>query len=242
MKVSVVTTLYNYGRYITECIQSFIEQDFPHDDCEMVIVDDASTDNGPKLVQYHADSWHNIKYIRFDKNRGYSAAKNAGIKYAQGEYLVMLDADDRLTKGGISARYDKIVEGYDLVHGPALDLRGGKLKRSKLWKQWMNSKKDASCYKLIHAQGVMVRRDVHKRVGLYDEEMRCKSDREMWARVMNHGLKIGWVDEDVSIYRIHDKQMHKSKEKLKRNQALQKDALQRIKRRKNDLSDVEMLT
>ena len=240
MKVSVVTTLYNYERYILSCIDSFMMQDFS--DSEIVIVDDASTDMSAELIDENFGTNDRVRLIRLDSNQGYSHAKNIGVKAARGEYLVMLDADDMLMPKGISNRYDKIIQGYDMVHGPAMDLYGEKTRMSKLWGQWMKSKKDASCYRLVHAQGVMVRRDVHERVGLYDESMRCKSDREMWARVFNHGLKIGWVEDPVSIYRIHPKQMHKSKEKLRINERLQKEALEKIKRRKKDLSDVEILT
>jgi len=237
LKVSVITTLYNYRNYIEECIQSFIAQDF--DDCEMVIVDDASTDNPYEVIKkYESDR---IRYIRLDKNGGYSHAKNVGIKNSKSDILVMLDADDMLTPNSISLRYKKISKGYDFVHGPVLDLRSKGQIESKLWRKWMKSRKDASCYRLVHAQSVMIRKNVHRKIGLYDENLRCKSDRELWARVFNHGLKIGWVDNYVSIYRIHSRQMHKSKEKAKHNDRLQREVLALIKKRASNLSDVIML-
>ena len=59
-KVSVITTLYNYRNYIRDSIKSFLKQDF--DDSEMIIVDDASTDNPYKVIRkYESDR---IKYIR----------------------------------------------------------------------------------------------------------------------------------------------------------------------------------
>jgi len=236
-KVSVITTLYNYANYIEECIRSFLVQDF---DSEMIIVDDCSTDNSEAIVKRYFQA-KNIKYIRLDKNKGYSHAKNIGIKNASSEILVMLDADDMLIENSLKMRYKKLMEGYDFVHGPVLDNKNGKLKRSKLWKQWINSKKDKSCYRLVHAQSVMLKKDIHRQIGLYDESMRCKSDREMWARIFNHGFKVGYVKKDVSIYRIHTEQMHKSKEKLKKNDKLQKEALKKMKKRKKDLSGLEML-
>jgi len=232
-KVSVITTLYNYRKYIHKTIKSFLKQDF--NDSEMIIVDDASTDNPYKIIKkYESDR---VVYVPLDKNMGYSHAKNVGIKKARSEILVMLDADDMLMQRGIVTRYDKIMNGYDFVHGPCLDLKDNELKRSKMWKQWLKS----GSYKHVHAQGVMLKKDIHRKIGLYDETLRCKSDREMFARIFNHDFKIGSVENYVAIYRRHLKQMHRSKEKMKINKQLQKDVLAKIEKRKTDLSDLEML-
>jgi len=237
MNISVITTLYNYSNYIEEAIKSFLDQNF--NDTEMIIVDDASTDNPYKIIKKYEND--KIKYIRLEKNQGYSHAKNVGIKASLSETLVMLDADDMLVKGSLESRYYKLMLGYDFVHGPVLELRKGALKEHKLWKQWKKSNKDASCYRLVHAQSVMLKKEIHRQIGLYDESLRCKSDREMWARIFSHNFKIGWVNDYVSVYRSHSKQMHKSKEKMKINDKLQKQVLKKIKKRVSDLSDLEML-
>jgi len=234
VKVSVVTTLYNYEKYISDCIQSFLRQKFP--DSEMIIVDDASTDNSYKIAQkYISDK---VKIIRLAKNLGYSHAKNIGIKNCNSEILVMLDADDMLMKDSVKIRYKKLMKGYDFVHGPCLDLKANRpLVRNRLWDLWCSK----PTWKHVHAQGVMLRKDIHRKIGLYDESLRCKSDREFFARVFNHKFKIGVIKEDVAYYRRHLKQMHRSREKLKINKKLQKEVLNLIKRRKIDLSGLEML-
>jgi len=238
MKVSVVTTLYNYRDYIEDAIKSFLNQSFY--ESEMIIVDDASKDNPYEVIKkYESDR---VRYIRLDKNKGYSHAKNVGIKASTSDVLVMLDADDMLTEDGIKVRYKKVIRGCDFVHGPVLDLRGGKQKESKLWRQWKASEKDSRCYRLVHAQSVMLRKEIHAKIGLYDESLRSKSDREMWARIFNRKeFHICNVDKYVAIYRIHPRQMHKSKEKLKINDKLQAHVLSLIKKRKKDLSGLEML-
>lgn len=233
LKVSVVTTLYNYREYISECIQSFLQQDFPHS--EMIVIDDASEDE-PYDVVYPLLS-DRVKYIRLNKNQGYSHAKNVGIRATRAEILVMLDADDMLTRSGISARYNKLEEGYDLVHGPALDLSKGKTSPSRMTKKWLSTKSP----KYIHAQGAMLRKKIHREIGLYDEELPSKSDREMFWRIYNRNYKIGWVKSPVAIYRRHSKQMHKSKAKLKINDKLQAMVKKRIKERKVDLGGLLFL-
>jgi glycosyltransferase involved in cell wall biosynthesis len=233
-KVSVITTLYNYREYIKDNIKSFLKQDF--EESEIIIVDDASTDNPYKIIkEYESDR---VKYIRLNKNRGYSNAKNIGIKVSNSDIIVMLDADDMLTEGGVSVRYNKLMKGYDFVHAPCLNLKKGKpIVRNKMWGQWLENK----IYKHVHAQGVMLKKNIHCKIGLYDKNLRCKSDREFFARVFNHGFKIGTVEEDVAFYRRHQKQMHRSKEKLRINNKLQKEVLKLIEKRKKDLSGLEML-
>jgi glycosyltransferase involved in cell wall biosynthesis len=242
-KVSVITTLYNYRRYIADCLGSFLNQDFK--DSEIIIVDDNSTDDPYPVIKRYMSHGDRVKYIKLDENMGYSHAKNVGIKASSSDILVMLDADDMTTLNGISLRYEEMQKGFDLVHGPVLDFTtsGGaiKTKKSKLWKQWKRSKQNAPCYRLIHAQSVMLKKDIHKKIGLYDESLRSKSDREMWARILFNNFKMSYVDDPVSYYRRHSKQMHRSPEKLKINDKLQKNVLSLIEKRKTDLSGLEML-
>ena len=234
IKISVITTLFNYERYIGDAVKSFLKQGIP--ESEMVIVDDASTDNPYRVLQKFQDD--RIKVIKLDKNMGYSHAKTSGIKACRGEIIVMLDADDMLTKGSLAIRYKKIKEGFDFVHGPTLDQSGnGKQVESRMWKKWKKNKK----WKYVHAQSAMLKKDIHRKIGLYDENLRCKSDREMFARIFHHKFKIGTVGEKVAIYRKHGKQMHRSSEKLKVNDQLQRQVLKLIDKRKTDLSGLKML-
>jgi glycosyltransferase involved in cell wall biosynthesis len=271
--VSVVVTLYNYRNYIGEAIESFLKQNF--DDSEMVIVDDGSQDDPYEVIgKYESDR---VRYIRLDKNQGQAHAKNVGIETAEAEILVMLDADDMLTENSISVRYNKLQEGYDFVHGPALNLYDkiymeneinifekalNKFKREVLnvyvpvkrdplerkrivpdrkWALWMASDKGPSTYRLVHTQTIMLRKDIHRKIGLYDETLWCKVDSEMWGRIFNHGFRIGWVEDYICIYRKHPNQLHKSRAKVLINKKLQKDVLARIERRKTDLSDLRFL-
>jgi glycosyltransferase involved in cell wall biosynthesis len=232
-KVSVIVTLYNYRKYVTDTVKSFLDQDFA--DSEMIIVDDASTDKPQDIINPFLSD--RIRYIQLDKNYGYSHAKNVGIKESKSEILVMLDADDMLTSNSITTRYEKMMEGFDFVHGPVLDLKKGNLSKSRMWNDWKRTR----IFKYVHAQSVMLKKDIHRNIGLYDENLRCKSDREMFARIFNHGFNISFVKTPVAIYRHHPRQMHRSKEKLLINKHLQNTVLQKIEDRKKDLSGLEML-
>lgn len=233
-ETTVVTTLCNYRKYIVDAIESFLKQDFTASD--MVIVDDASTDNPYKVIKPFVSD--RIKYIRLEKNGGYSRAKNIGIENARAEVLVMLDADDMLTPTGISSRYKRICEGYNLVHGPVLDWKKGEVTgRSRMWGNWLANHDHSN----IHAQSVMLRKQIHREIGLYDESMWCKSDREMFARIFNRGYRIGYVETDVAIYRHHSLQMHRSSQKMAANNRLTKELHKKIESRKTDLSGIRLL-
>ena len=239
MDISVITTLYNYSNFIEAAILSFEAQELHRLKAEMIIVDDGSTDNPLEVISPYLNI---VDYIKLDENKGYSYAKNIGIKAAKGKYIVMLDADDALYgSASLINRYKKIEQGYDLVHGPVYDSINGLLNPSPLWQQWIKSKQDAKCYKYIHAQSVMLKRDIHREIGLYDETLRFKSDREMWARIMNHKFKVGYINDFVSIYVQHPNQMHKSDAKKKINESLQKEVEDKIEKRKTDLRDLTFL-
>jgi glycosyltransferase involved in cell wall biosynthesis len=91
-KVSVLTTLYNKGAFVEEAVRSVLASSFT--DFELIVVDDASTDGGAEAVAAIADP--RIKLLRSQRNMGRPKAANRGMEAAQGEYLAVLDADDRM--------------------------------------------------------------------------------------------------------------------------------------------------
>lgn len=89
--VTVVVPLYNTERYIDETLRSIAAQTFT--DYEVVVVNDASTDNGPAIVERWMANDARIRMVTQD-NRGLAGARNGGIRAARGEYIALLDADD----------------------------------------------------------------------------------------------------------------------------------------------------
>src|SRR5713101_1476950 len=87
--VSVIIPCYNQAHFLHEAIQSALAQTYSHR--EIFVVDDGSTDNTAEVTAGFAG----IRYTR-QENSGVSAARNSGLKESRGEYLVFLDADDRL--------------------------------------------------------------------------------------------------------------------------------------------------
>lgn len=93
MKLSIIISVFNLEKYITKCINSFLNQDIPTDIYEIIIIDDGSTDNSSKLIKDYVSGHHNISYY-FKENGGASSARNLGLKYAKGEYIWFFDGDD----------------------------------------------------------------------------------------------------------------------------------------------------
>ena len=90
--VSIVMPAYNCAHYIGETIQSVLVQTY--EDWELLIVDDQSTDNTPKVVDEFATQDDRIRYIELEKNSGVAVARNRGIEEARGNYIAFLDSDD----------------------------------------------------------------------------------------------------------------------------------------------------
>lgn len=91
-RVSFVVLSYNYARYIGETIGSILAQEGDHD-FEIVIVDDASTDDSDEVIRAFTDP--RIRYIRHDKNQGHRATVTDGLNAARGELVARIDSDDR---------------------------------------------------------------------------------------------------------------------------------------------------
>ncbi len=89
-KVSVVVLTHNRRRLLRRAISSILNQTFQ--DFEIVLVDDASTDNTPEVVRSFGDA--RIKYIRHEVNKGEAGSRNTGVTSSSGDYIAFLDDDD----------------------------------------------------------------------------------------------------------------------------------------------------
>lgn len=245
--ISIVVPLYNYRRYIKENIKSIKSQTYK--DWELIIVDDGSCDDPLRVIEkYLCDQ---IQYIRLDKNVGYGSAKNVGIRLSQGEYIVVLDADDMLTPNSLKSRHGRMVKRGSLwCHARAWEFNDKKpyqfkykeRKAHRRLKILMKRKQHTEVWDSIHAQTVMVHRSVYEKVGLYEPCLRSMGDKEMWARICYNVEPPFFLKKFIAYYRQHPKQMHRSAAK-KRNVKKYKKILDRLvrKRKTGDLSGVEKL-
>lgn len=90
--VSVVIPVHNAATYLQQCLDSVLGQSLL--DIEIIVVDDASTDGGPKLLAGIQARDDRLRVVTFPRNRGVSAARNAGLAATRGEFVAFVDADD----------------------------------------------------------------------------------------------------------------------------------------------------
>ena len=112
--ISIIIPLYNYERFIGECLMSCIEQTYKN--IEILVIDDCSTDGGLEIAMEAVALDDRIKVHKLPENRGYSAAKNVGIRASRGEYIAHLDADDLLLSDSIKVRLEAFRDDIDMVH------------------------------------------------------------------------------------------------------------------------------
>ena len=105
--ISVIVPIYNVEKYLNKCVSSIINQTYKN--LEIILVDDGSPDNCPKMCDEYASKDSRIKVIH-KLNGGLSDARNAGLDIAKGEYIVFVDSDDYIHSEMISILYDVIVK------------------------------------------------------------------------------------------------------------------------------------
>lgn len=110
--ISVIIAAYNAGETLRACLDSVVNQNFQ--DKEVIVTDDGSTDSTPEILKSYGDRIISIRI----PHSGLSAARNAGIDAAKGEYLTFVDADDRLLPDALASLHSTItVIGADICIG-----------------------------------------------------------------------------------------------------------------------------
>lgn len=114
IKISIVIPVYNVEKYLQECVDSIVKQSYKN--IEIILVDDGSKDNSPKLCDELAKTDDRIKVIH-KENGGLSSARNAGMKVITGDYFVFLDSDDYWTDLDFLKKIvnDKLIMNPDII-------------------------------------------------------------------------------------------------------------------------------
>jgi glycosyltransferase involved in cell wall biosynthesis len=182
--VSVVIPTYNRRTALARAIRSVVAQSCR--DWELIVVDDASTDETEGVVRSFGD--RRLLYVRHTQNRGGSAARNSGIGRAQGRYVAFLDSDDEWFPeklAGDIAAFTSSGDGVGLVYcGKELVDPDGRLLLRRIptvqgdvYRQLLAHDFIGSCSR------VAVRKDVLEAVGGFDENLPSAQDWDMWLKV-----------------------------------------------------------
>ena len=197
--VSIIITVYNYRRYLSEAIESALNQTYRN--IEIIVVDDGSSDNPKEIV----DNYHTVKYI-FQGHRGVSSAKNKGIQNSQGEFFVCLDADDKLSSKFIERTLERALEDPKI---------GFVYTGSRVWLEnlgieniWLPDKIHTrySLFAGWHGPlgSVLVRRKAFDGLSYgFDENLCSFEDLDLCFRLLSSGWKAAPVFEPLHWYRLH---------------------------------------
>ncbi len=108
-KISVIVPVYNVEAYLPKCISSLVKQTFT--DFEVILVNDGSTDSSAELCESYADQYPLLIKSYTKPNGGLSDARNFGMQYATGQYVMFLDSDDHLAPNALTNMYALTNEG-----------------------------------------------------------------------------------------------------------------------------------
>lgn len=204
--VSIIVPTHNRSDLLRSAVQSILDQTFGA--LEIVVVDDASTDNTQDVLrQLQAVHGQKIRAVRNDVNLGPSDSRNRGIALAQGELIGFLDDDDLYDPRKIEKQVaifnrcpdvDVVYCGYyylyddGVPHYPNVDLPEGDLLEDLL----------LACPILVHA--ALIRRSCFDKWGVFDAALRACEDWELWQRFAILGCRFACVQEPLCTYRRHD--------------------------------------
>lgn len=191
--VSVIIPAYKAADHIAAALSSVFAQTYT--DFEVIVINDGSPDS-EQMELAIAPSRSRIIYLN-QQNRGPSGARNLGIQHARGEFLAFLDSDDAWLPHYLEEqlRFLRSDPALDMVYCDAT-LEGDTLAEGRTFMQLCPSTGPVTFESLLVEQtqvitsGTVVRRTSVLAAGLFDEEIRCSEDHELWLRLLHAGSKI----------------------------------------------------
>lgn len=208
LKVTVVIPCYNYGRFLHEAVGSCM---FQETSCEVIVVDDGSTDNTRELAVKLQEHYGKERLqLIFQENQGVAAARNHGIAVAKGDLIIALDADDQLEPNYVST----LLPAFEKDRGLGIAYTGlllidtaGRRQSINYWPPQFNWERLAVSHNPPSnciPSAAMFRKELWRRCGGYHQRYAPAEDVEFWVR----GLSLGWTatrvtDDPLFVYRVH---------------------------------------
>lgn len=209
-QISIVIPAYNVAPYIGETLESVFAQTFT--DYEVIVVNDGSPDTD-HMESALAPYLHRLSYLKRE-NRGAGAARNEGLRAAQGEFIAFLDADDLWEPNYLEEQLAFIIQQKcDLVCADAMHFGNSPLAGRTFMEAFMDTAPpigEFTFLNLISAErslitsGVLARREAILEAGLFDEGLRNSQDFDLWLRLTRQGKRLAFQRKVLLRYRFHE--------------------------------------
>lgn len=214
-KVSIIVPCYNQAQFLDEALNSVLDQSYVNWEC--IIIDDGSPDNTKEVALRWCNEDKRFIYLK-KENGGLSEARNTGIKSAIGEYILPLDADDKIAKNYIKHAVQSFIEDVLLKVVYCKAEKFGD--EFGLWDLPQFSLFNLSRNNLIFPSG-MYRKADWQAVGGYDSKMIYGwEDWEFWIALLKNGGNVKQLKEVGFYYRIKSVSMLKQIDQEKGNYLL----------------------
>lgn len=221
-EISIIIPVYNVEKYIKKCLDSVLNQF--NSKIQIIIINDGSTDNSHKIIEKYLEKHKNILYI-IQENQGLSMARNNGLKYVQGKYVMFLDSDDYIEEDSIQGLYkhvtnkdsDIAIFGYRKVYDAYENIGYSKLNTNfddeKIYngkivaKNMLTGYIDGYCCNKIFSYDYIVKNKFKFKPGVYFEDF-----FPVFKQVYK-SEKIGFYNKVIYNYRQREESISNSKNK-----------------------------
>lgn len=221
-KLSIIIPVYNVEQFIGRCLESCVNQNLAFEDYEIIIVNDETPDNSMAIVNEYCLRYPHIRIVN-RKNGGLSAARNSGLKEAQGKYVWFIDSDDRIEQNCIGYLVAKLeIEDLDvLCFGLKLEFPDGCTAIHPVVHDGdgkLHSGRDFICSVGVApaAWAAIFKRDLLLKHNLIFYEGILHEDQEFTPRAYCLAERIKYIDKPIYYYNQRDGSIMKSKRNGKR--------------------------
>lgn len=207
--VSVLMPVFNAERYVGQAIESILDQSYPN--FEVVVVDDASTDNSWQVIRRLQDAHpHRVKAVRLKKNlnRGGDGAANVAFSKSHGEYIARMDADDIAHPDRLKLQVEFLEQHPDIdVVGSSVEVMNGQgdVVGQKVVPTTHQSIASSffAVHPLIHPTVMMRRQCATSKTKLYRDDLNSNNDYLTFFTWLNQGKRFANLPDKLLKYRIH---------------------------------------
>ena len=208
-KISVVLPTYNGSRFLSEALESILSQTIS--DFELIIIDDCSTDETPKIIAEYAKKDARIQVITNKRNKQLPASLNIGFAVAKGKYLTWTSDDNRYIPTAFEEMLT-VFDSYPETDFVYADMRiinevGQFIKNEKL--KYPTALYNGCCIGACF----LYRHSCFEQLGGYDETLFCAEDYEYWLRLYTNGKKFKKLNKILYEYRQSSTSLTATKQK-----------------------------